>query len=56
MSEQRPTAHQHGRKRYGRLRRLCQTLGVSIMKPQLGDQKCVPFYAINHAMFICYAA
>jgi hypothetical protein len=32
------------------------TLRVSEMKPQLGNQECISFSTINHAMFFCYAA
>jgi hypothetical protein len=35
---------------------LTQTLGVSVMKPQLCNQQVITFYAVHHAMFICYAA
>ena len=35
---------------------LTQTLGVSVMKPQLCNQQVITFHAVHHAMFICYAA
>ncbi len=31
-------------------------VGVSVMKTQLSNQKTITLNAINHAVFICYAA
>ena len=35
---------------------LTRTLDVSVMEAQLGNQQCITFDAIHHAMFVCYAA